>query len=204
MGFAGAGEMLIRTDDAEWRMSGAETALVGSGCRCCTIRSDLVAALRRLLADRERGRIAHFGRVVIETGERTDPLPILRTFMTDRALGAEFHVDVASALADASFGDDLSSVALTENRPLAWETFSRLMETLVATRGADLLLVAGLLDIEGARGPVAVQSMQHLSLPPVELAAWPDEDRRSRISFITRSIPEGAVRRMFDAVRALA
>jgi G3E family GTPase len=93
---------------------------------------------------------------------------------------------------------------IDEARPLSFDTFSRFMETLIALRGADLLRVKGLLNIEGCRGPVVVQFVQHLAHPPTELSAWPDDDRRSRVVFIARSFNEKAVRDLFDAVRALA
>jgi G3E family GTPase len=51
---------------------------------------------------------------------------------------------------------------------------------------------------------VLVQVVQHLSHPPIELAAWPDESRASRLVFITRNVPEQQVRNLFAAVRALA
>jgi G3E family GTPase len=66
-----------------------------------------------------------------------------------------------------------------------------------------LLHVRGLLNIEGCRGPVVMQAMRHLAHRPVELQAWPDEDRRSRVTFVTRGIEEIAVRSLFEAVRAL-
>ena len=78
------------------------------------------------------------------------------------------------------------------------------METLIALRGRDLLRVKGLLNVAGCRGPVVVQFVQHLAHPPVELEAWPSEDRTTRLVFITRNIEEQAVRDLFDAVRALA
>jgi len=78
------------------------------------------------------------------------------------------------------------------------------METLIALRGGDLLRVKGLLNVVGCRGPVVVQVAQHLAHPPVELAAWPDQDRTSRLVFITRGIPERHVRDLFAAVRALS
>ena len=64
------------------------------------------------------------------------------------------------------------------------------METLIALRGPDLLRVKGFLNVAGCRGPVLVQFVQHLAHPPVELAAWPDGDRTSRLVFITRNISE--------------
>jgi len=75
---------------------------------------------------------------------------------------------------------------------------------LIALRGPDLLRVKGFLDVEGCRGPVLVQVVQHLAHPPVELAAWPGGDRETRLVFITRNIPEQQVRALFAAVRSLA
>jgi G3E family GTPase len=271
-------------DDALLRSSADETVLLGNGCLCCNVRSDLQLALRRLVSDRERGDVPHFVRVVIETSGLADPGPILRTFVTDRALGEEFHVeavlvvvdvvtgerslddfaearsqviladsivlsktDLADAatverlsgrlralnpraeivaaqngelephhltdtapatdrqfLAEAAHSDGIQSFVLNEHSPLAWDTFSRFMETLIALRGADLLRVKGLLNIAGCRGPVVVQFVQHLAHPPTELTAWPDEDRRSRAVFIARGLNEDAVRSLFDSIRALS
>ena len=78
------------------------------------------------------------------------------------------------------------------------------METLIAVRGPDLLRVKGFLDVEGCRGPVLVQFVQHLAYPPVELATWPDGERGTRLVFITRGISERQVRDLLAAVRALA
>jgi G3E family GTPase len=77
------------------------------------------------------------------------------------------------------------------------------MDTLTTMRGADLLRVKGLLNVEGCKGPVVVQFVQHLAHPPVELEAWPDGSRQSRVVFITRGIAEAQVRKLFAAVRGL-
>jgi G3E family GTPase len=74
----------------------------------------------------------------------------------------------------------------------------------MALRGADLLHVKGLLNVVDCRGPVVVQFMQHLAHPPVELQAWPDDDRASRLEFVTRNVTEKSVRDLFDSVRALS
>ncbi len=92
---------------------------------------------------------------------------------------------------------------LTDDRPLAWSIFARAMETLTSLRGPDVLRVKGFLNIEGCRGPVVVQFVQHLAHPPVELAGWPDADHTSRVVFITRNMSERAVHDLFAAVRAL-
>ncbi|MFL6804882.1 MAG: CobW family GTP-binding protein [Xanthobacteraceae bacterium] len=281
----------VGIDDQLVRASSEETVLLGNGCLCCTTRSDLQVALRRLVAERERGLIPDFRQVVIETSGLADPGPLLQTFATDRALGGEFSVEVVLAVIDAANGpatldwsaearkqviladrlvvtktdlvapeardglmqrlrmlnpratvevavdgaldphrmvdpaganvgasqarrsgfvaeaehsDGIVSFVLTYDVPLAWTPFSQAMETLIALRGPDLLRVKGLLNVAGCRGPVVVQFVQHLAHPPVELAAWPDADRVSRLVFITRNIAEAAVRDLFGAVRALA
>ena len=161
------------------------------GCACCTVRGELRRTLRHLLADREQ---KHFTRVVIETSN--DLGAILRTFATEQALGAEFYIEDAPPLAGARF-------ELTDPAPLSWGAFSRFITTLQALRGADLLHVKGMLNIEVCRGPVVVQFMQHLALAPVELQAWPSGDRTSRVDFVTRNVEEKTVRDLFDSVRAL-
>jgi G3E family GTPase len=104
---------------------------------------------------------------------------------------------------EAEHGDGILSFVFTTAEPLQWVPFARAMDLLIALRGADLLRVKGLLNLEGCRGPVVVQYVQHLAHPPVELDAWPDADHTSRVVFITRNIPEASVRHLFDAVRAL-
>lgn len=93
-------------DDALLRGSSEQTTLLGNGCLCCNFRSDLQATLHRLVVDRERGEIPHFGRVVIETSGLADPSPILSTFATDRALGGEFFVEAVVTVVAAAAGAD--------------------------------------------------------------------------------------------------
>jgi len=106
-------------------------------------------------------------------------------------------------VAEAAHSDGIASFVLAEDAAMPWPVFARAMETLMAMRGADLLRVKGFLNVEGCRGPVLVQFVQHLAHPPVELEAWPDEDRASRVVFITRGIAEAQVRDLFKAVRGL-
>jgi len=106
-------------------------------------------------------------------------------------------------VAETAHSDGISSFVLTDDRPMPWPVFARGMDVLVTMRGPDLLRVKGFLAVEGCRGPVVVQFVQHLSPPPVELERWPDGNRQSRVVFITRNIGEKQVRDLFKAVRAL-
>jgi G3E family GTPase len=104
----------------------------------------------------------------------------------------------------ASHTLNVSSFVLTFDHPFSWEAFAAVTQLLTSLRGPDLLRVKGLVNIAGEAGPVVVQGAQHLFHPPVALASWPGEDRRSRIVFITRNIPRQAVEGLFTAAAGLA
>jgi len=106
-------------------------------------------------------------------------------------------------VAEATHSDGIVSFVISEDKPMPWQVFARAMDTLMAMRGPDLLRVKGFLNVEGCPGPVVVQFVQHLAHPPVELTEWPDENRASRVVFITRNISETQVRDLLGAVRAL-
>ena len=97
----------------------------------------------------------------------------------------------------------ITTFTLWFDRPFGWQVFTAAMELLTSLRGPDLLRVKGLVNVEGEPGPVVVQGVQHVFHPPVTLAAWPSDDRRSRLVFITRGIDEQAVSAVFAAVGML-
>jgi len=106
-------------------------------------------------------------------------------------------------MAEAVHSDGIGSFVLTQDKPMPWPAFAKAMDTLMVLRGPDLLRVKGFLAVQGCSGPVVVQFVQHLAHPPVELNAWPDDNRQSRVVFITRNISEQQVRDLFAAVRAV-
>ncbi len=79
------------------------------------------------------------------------------------------------------------SVALTFDGPVDWTGFGAWLSMLLHARGEDVLRVKSLLDV-GEAGPVVLNGVQHVVHPPGHLREWPDEDRRSRIVFITRGV----------------
>ncbi|MFN7087944.1 MAG: CobW family GTP-binding protein, partial [Burkholderiales bacterium] len=98
----------------------------------------------------------------------------------------------------------VQSFCLRFEQPFSWSIFSQCLEVLTALRGADLLRVKGLVNVEGHAGPLVVQGVQHLFHPPVELQSWPSADRHTRIVFITRNIPRETVTGLFAAITAVA
>jgi len=94
--------------------------------------------------------------------------------------------------------DHVSSFVLTFDAPLSWEPFALAIEVLLSMRGENLLRVKGILNIVESETPLVIHGVQHLFHPPVTLPAWPDEDRRSRIVFITRDLSRQAVVQLLE------
>jgi G3E family GTPase len=107
-------------------------------------------------------------------------------------------------VAEAAHSDGIGSFVFTQEKPIPWAVFARSMDALMQLRGPDLLRVKGFLNVEDCKGPVIVQFVQHLAHPPVELEHWPDENRQSRVVFVTRNISEQQVRDLFKAIWEVA
>lgn len=91
-------------------------------------------------------------------------------------------------------GDRIRSVCLTFDEPIPALAFERWLGILTMFKGADILRVKGIVDVEGVDRPMVIHGVQHIFHPPVRLDAWPSEDRRSRIVFITRDLDEADLR----------
>src|SRR5487761_1902293 len=87
-------------------------------------------------------------------------------------------------VAEAAHSDGIGSFVIADNTPMPWPAFAKAMDTLMTLRGPDLLRVKGFLNVAGCQGPVVVQFEHHLTHTPVELNAWPDGNRQSRVVFI--------------------
>lgn len=97
--------------------------------------------------------------------------------------------------------DGISSFVLVREEPLPREAFFAWMDLLVASRGEDLLRVKGLVRLAESPGqPLVIHGVQHLFSPPESLPAWPGEDRRTRIVFITRGVEAEALGQTLDVL----
>jgi len=112
----------IGIDQALLRPGSDETILLGNGCLCCRMASDLQQTCTNLLRDRARGTVPSFARIVVETSGLADPTPILQTFISERALREEFHLRGIVTVVDAanfestvaSLPESLRQVALAD------------------------------------------------------------------------------------------
>jgi len=274
-----------------------EVAVLASGCICCTMRSDLEETLRRLLAQRDRGEIPSFQRVLVETTGLADPAPIVQLLLNNPLLSHFVRLDSVVTTVDAVHGerqldaqaeavkqvaiadrllltktdiaeadtadrlrtrlgrlnpgaslrvvlngevepdqlfgaalfdparktpdvrrwlneqaykdehdhaahhhahasaahDDIGSFCVTFDHELDWMTVNDWLSELRHLRGEHLLRVKGILHLAGEDAPVAIHGIHHVFHPPVLLNARSDDDRRSRIVFITRGLDRAEV-----------
>ena len=74
------------------------------------------------------------------------------------------------------------------------------LDLLRGLHGPNLLRVKGIVKIaEAPDQPVVIHGVQHVFHPPTSLPAWPDDDRRTRLVFITCDLDPRAIRDLFDA-----
>jgi G3E family GTPase len=300
---------------------------MSSGCLCCTLRGDLIAALKNATWRFTRGGERQFDRVIIETTGLADPVPIMHTLMTLGVLTRHYRLDGVVTTLDMACGGrtldahcealkqvavadrllltktdlaDAATIAALERRllainpaaqsicvqhgvvtpaavlglgvfnpaektpdvarwlaadaylstagnvsPVTWDAHGHAheqdpghghphplgqvpelagpgdpvhdhdpnrhddrirafclviepplddslldawLDLLRSLSGPDMLRIKGIINLRGRAAPVVIQGVQHLFHPPVELPAWPDDDRRSKIVFITRDI----------------
>jgi G3E family GTPase len=95
--------------------------------------------------------------------------------------------------------EHIRSFCVVFDQPLQWATVAAAFDAVVTYRGPDLLRIMGILNVVDSDRPVVVHGVQHVFHPPAVLEKWPDEDRRSRIVFITRDIPETTIRKVFTS-----
>jgi len=81
---------------------------------------------------------------------------------------------------------NIQTFSVSHNAPIDPAGLQLWLDLLGSYRGPNLLRVKGLLNVAGR--PVVVHAVQHLFHQPVALDDWPDEDRSSRIVFITHGI----------------
>lgn len=96
--------------------------------------------------------------------------------------------------------DGINAFSLVSDGALPAGALEMFLELLRAAHGPKLLRLKGVVRLaEDPERPLVVHAVQELFHPPVRLPAWPDADRRTRLVFITRDLPEDEVKRLFDA-----
>jgi len=82
----------------------ARVVTISGGCACCERREELLQALRHILDDYERGRLAGLRHVMIETSGLADPLPIVTAVALDPVLRHHFELGSVVTVVDGQLG----------------------------------------------------------------------------------------------------
>jgi G3E family GTPase len=97
----------------------------------------------------------------------------------------------------ARHGHDVQTHAFYREEPISRAGLILWLDMLAALRGANLLRLKGLLNVDGE--PCVVHAVQTVVHEPVTLDRWPTGDRRSRIVVIGRHIAREDIERTFSA-----
>jgi G3E family GTPase len=125
-------------------------------------------------------------------------VPDVRRWLAEEAYAANAD---AHAHGHHHHGEErIRSLALASDRALPAATFDMFLDLLRGLHGPNLLRVKGIVKIaEAPDRPVVIHGVQHVFHPPTSLPAWPDDDRRTRLVFITCDMDPRAIRDLFDA-----
>ncbi|MGC4026293.1 MAG: GTP-binding protein [Mesorhizobium sp.] len=84
------GKLIVETRD--------EVVELNNGCICCTVREDLIVAIKSIL---NSGR--PIDRVVIETSGLADPAPVIQSFILDDEISRRLELDAIVTVVDARY-----------------------------------------------------------------------------------------------------
>jgi G3E family GTPase len=93
------------------------------------------------------------------------------------------------------------SASIVLEDPIADAVFDLWLDTLIALRGPDILLVKGIVFLDGIETPFVFHGVQHVFDPPVPLRDWPRGDRCFRIVVIARDMTRAELLRSLDMLR---
>jgi len=157
-------------------------------------------ALRRRLRALNAGApviIAHHGRIDSEALFNTRPYD-------PRSKSADVHewlAEEAHGHTQARHSDDIKTYAIVRDEPIRAVALTLFLETLAEHCGYDILRLKGIVNIlESPDQPAVIHGVQHVFHPPAWLDGWPSKDRRTRIVFITRHVPQRWVEVLLEVI----
>lgn len=106
-----------------------EVIEVMNGCICCTVRGDLVVALKKLYS-----KVSLFDAIIIETTGLADPAPVAQTFFVDEEVQALYSLDGIITVADAKH----ILTRLDDEKPEGVENEARLVESCLVVEVPQL------------------------------------------------------------------
>jgi G3E family GTPase len=149
------------------------------------------AALQTLLKDlRALNPVA--GILTSVNGE-IDPALLLPAGFLDTTLATAPRRAAFTADTPADHTNDTVAISLSSEIPLDWKAFELWLRKIRIAHADSILRFKAILNLQGNEAPVVLHGVHHVLHAPVQFAGWPDEDRRSRLVFITRGLTPGTI-----------
>ena len=90
---------------------------------------------------------------------------------------------------------------LVADKPVSLIQLASFIDLLRSAHGPKLLRVKGIVAVaEHPDRPVVIHGVQNVFHPPATLPAWPDDDHRTHMVFITRNMDDNYIGKLFDAL----
>jgi G3E family GTPase len=127
--------------------------------------------------------------------------PDVGRWLADEAIAAAHDHDHGHHHHDRNRHDDhIRAFTLTTERMIPHAALDMFLELLRAMHGPNLLRMKGIVGLaEQPDHPVVIHGVQHVLHPPATLPGWPDDDRRTRLVFITRDIEPAVIEGLLAA-----
>ncbi len=154
----------------------------------------LAAQLETLNPDADTRHVNDAPATLLLGGDRT----VEAAYSRPEAIQKSSHAGAHRAEGIHAHGLTYRAIAVFPDEKLDWTTFGLWLSMLLHVHGRRILRVKGLLSIVGNDTPVVVNGVQHIVHPPYHLPAWPDEDRRSRLVFITDGLDPVVITESLD------
>ncbi len=99
--------------------------------------------------------------------------------------------------------ENIRAFSMMSENPVNMIAFSFFRDMITAALGANLLRMKGIVNIAGEERPAVIHGVQHIFHPVQWLETWPDNDRRTKLVFITQNIKKEQIADFFRPLMGL-
>ena len=99
--------------------------------------------------------------------------------------------------------ENIRAFSMMSEKPVNMIAFSFFRDMITAALGANLLRMKGIINIAGEEHPAVIHGVQHIFHPVQWLETWPDNDRRTKLVFITQNIKKEQIEDFFRPLMGL-
>ena len=99
--------------------------------------------------------------------------------------------------------ENIKAFSMMNENPVNMIAFSFFRDMITAALGANLLRMKGIINIAGEEHPAVIHGVQHIFHPVQWLETWPDNDRRTKLVFITQNIKKKQIEDFFRPLMGL-